>query len=57
VTQLRQVPAAEGSEKSAIEDYQYIFLVGEIGKRHDLSVKIRQGKRWRGGVEDNSGHV
>jgi len=34
------MPAAEGSNKSAIKYKQHIFFIGEIGEGHRISMNI-----------------
>lgn len=50
------MPAAEGSEKTPIENQQDIFLTGKIGKRDAVAAKIGQSKRRGRCVERDSGH-
>ena len=44
LAQLRHVRAAEGSEKSAVENHHHIFFVFIVGKRDALAVEIIQRK-------------
>jgi hypothetical protein len=42
LAQLRHVPAAERSEKAAVENQQHVFLVLKIGQPNLIAVEIRQ---------------
>jgi len=51
------MPAAEGSEKAAVENHHYIFEVKEICQRNAISIKISQGEFRCMGVGFYFGHT
>ncbi len=57
LAQLRQVPAAEGSEKAAIEDEQDIVSTNKIGQSHHGAVEIGKGEERGRGVTGDGSHA
>ncbi len=56
LAQLRQMPAAVRSEKAAVEHKHHVLLPPVVRKGNGITLKICQGKIWRGDIFDDFGH-